>query len=108
MAAKNTPDPLVRFQRDGEQVKRVIAEGTPLARLQSVFDDPESGVLAGDIKDVCNACDQKDSVVARLVKVIEKKPKGEKVQIEDKDVEYVTNLLVSPRVKEEEVFATAK
>jgi hypothetical protein len=72
----------------------VVAEGTPLARLQSVHEDPDSGVLAGDINDVLAQCDQKDEVVAKLTRTVGKQKKWERVPLDSNDVKHLTAMLV--------------
>src|SRR5690349_4319897 len=97
--AKPQPDRLTRVttKRDGEAGKVVVAEGTPLARLQSIHEDPDTGVLAGDLNDVLAQCDQKDEIVAKLAKAAklgEKLKKGDRIVVDAQEVEYVTALLV--------------
>jgi hypothetical protein len=96
---KPQPDRLTRVttKRDGQEGRVVVAEGTPLARLQSVKDDPDTGVLAGDLNDVLAQCDPKDEVIAKLAKVAklgDKLKKGDRIVVATDEVEYVTALLV--------------
>lgn len=99
-AAKKQPDKLVRqtTKRDGlgdnEKPKIIVAEGTPLARLQAVHEDPESGVLVGDLNDVLSQCDQKDEVVVRLAKIASKQKKADTVPVAADEVEYLTAMLL--------------
>lgn len=90
MAAKQTPDPLV--------INGKIALGSPLHRLQSAFDDEETGVYAGDLRDVLNACDSKDEVVSKLVKKTADIRKGERFSVGADEVEYLTAMLLAPPV----------
>lgn len=93
---KSQPDVLARrtTKRDGEAGKVIVAEGSPLARLQRVHEDPDSGAFAGDVLDVCNQLEAKDEVVARLLKATTGKRKSDNVQIKSQDVEYVTTMLL--------------
>jgi hypothetical protein len=89
LAMKNRPEPLVR---EGK-----IAHGTPLHRMASMAPDDEDGLYVGDIRDVLNVCPSGDEVVAKLVKKIGDKHKGEKVQVSHAEVEHVVGLLVTPQ-----------
>ncbi len=95
--AKNPPDKLTRVttKRDGEPGVVIVAEGTPLARLQAIHEDPDTGVLAGDLNDVLAHCNQKDKVVAELSELAGKQKKGERVAVLTTQVQHLTNLLVN-------------
>ena len=98
---KVQPSPLVRTKtkrdglKDGDKPAIIVAEGSPLSRLQAVHDDEEAGVLVGDLTDTLAQCDPKDEVVAKLAKVAGNKKKGERVTVAPKEVEHVTALLIA-------------
>lgn len=97
-STKQIPDPLVS---DGQ-----IRLGSPLHRLQAVFDDDEQGVLVGDLRDVCSQCDASDKTVAKLVKESKDKLKGERIRVSAGDVEYLTAMLVEPPAFEKPVASS--
>lgn len=75
---------------------RVVAPGTPLARLQDVHEG-EQMVLVGDVTDTCNCADKKakdDKVVAKLRQATTGKLNGERVIVTAEDVAHVTNLIL--------------
>lgn len=93
-ALKNQPEPLTRkaTKRDGAELdgKIIVAEGTPLARLQSIHDDSDTGVLVGDVNDAVASLDEKLAAVANLKALTAGKRKGERIVVDPKDIKAIT------------------
>jgi len=75
--------------------------GTALYRVVETIDDQvedqESATFyAGDIRDVCNTCNQKDKAVIALRESVKGKVPGESVSLVLKDVRDVVRLIKSP------------
>lgn len=104
------PDPLVIASKGG----MIIAPGSPLARLQSVAEDPEANLLVGDLKDtlayaqtlgVSRPPKAVGEAGQRLTNLIKDKLKGETVVADPADVATLTAFLLKPAPEPEEPAA---
>lgn len=93
-----TKDPLVTHHENSD--RGTINLNTALHRIQAIHGAPEKGVMAGDLKDCCEACpDQTDPVVVRILAACAGKSNAQDVVVDTADVTHITDLLAVRRVK---------
>lgn len=79
-----------------------VLNGTPLSRLVSALDGSSelASVLAGDVLDVCKACDPADEVVAQLAGQAKVRP-GTMLFLDAAELSHVVELLTVPAAAQE-------